>query len=513
VADGLSDSEPSRAERRSATGERGPFRKPASEFIGCWVLNSPLNRACFDGHHWGKAGGHWPLGRFGAAVAVWHDSCIRIDARGAADRRIRPAPPATDPADRSRRFDARPEVLEQLQTAANSARIRPGHGAAVAAREIGHGRPLFSETNFDAGRQRRPLEGKDHVDTQVETRPVSRIRSALFLPSAALCISRNQIRYYSRLDKPPRAGDLVYGKVKYVGFHSTLENKQGRIHVINHGSRAAFVFGSRYAPDAYEGIVPDTLGREADMLARSGMIGLVRQKNLNVKDPTRIEVLGYICDSEGRVINTRDFPLTKDPKRRTKGRRRAKLILVVGTSMNSGKSVTAASICWALATMGHKVRGSKVTGTASLKDILRMEDAGASPVSDFTHFGYPSTYLLDEGQLLEIFNKLDLKYANNPSNYWVVEIADGILQRETAMLLGCEAIRRRIHRLIFAAHDALGAVAGVQILDARFGLKPDAISGLCSASPLAIQELSGFTDIPVISNTQRDLNQWSKIVL
>lgn len=166
-----------------------------------------------------------------------------------------------------------------------------------------------------------------------------------------------------------------------------------------------------------------------------------------------------------------------------------------------------------LATMGHKVRGSKVTGTASLKDILRMEDAGALPVADFTHFGYPSTYLLDREQLLEIFNKLDLKYANNPSNYWVVEFADGILQRETAMLLECSEVKARIHRLIFAAHDALGAIAGVDILRRNFGLAPDAISGLCSASPLAVQELSQFTDVPVVSNMQRNLNQWSKIVL
>jgi hypothetical protein len=347
----------------------------------------------------------------------------------------------------------------------------------------------------------------------VEAPARRRIKSAFLLPSAALCISRKQVRFYERTDKPPRAGDLVYGKVKYVGYHSTLENKQARIHVIDDGSRAVFVFGDRYAPDAYEGVVPDELPGEVDMLARSGMVGVVRQKNANIKDPTQIEILGYVCDGEGRVLNTRDFPLIKDPRRRTKNQRRAKLVLVVGTSMNSGKSLAAASICWALSTMGHRVRGSKVTGTASLKDILRMEDAGASPVADFTYFGYPSTYRLDRGQLLEIFNKLDLKYANNPRNYWVVELADGILQRETAMLLACEEVRRRIHRLIFTARDALGAIAGMEILRDRFGLVPDAISGLCSASPLAIQELREFTDIPVVSNTQRELNQWSKIVL
>jgi len=351
------------------------------------------------------------------------------------------------------------------------------------------------------------------AEATIEKKRGKRIRAVPILPSAALCISRRQVRCYERLDKFPEVGDLVYGKVRYLGFHSTLENKQGRIHLINDGSRAVFVFGARYAPDAFEGVVPDVLPPEVDLLARSGMIGVVRQKNANVKDPTRVEVLGYVCDADGKVLNTRQFPLIRDPKARSKSKRRAKLILVVGTAMNSGKSVAAAAICWALSTMGHKVRGSKVTGTASLKDILRMEDAGASPVADFTHFGYPSTYLLDREQLLEIFNKLDLKYANNPSNYWVVELADGILQRETAMLLECPEVTGRMHRLIFAAHDALGAIAGVQILRDRFGLRPDAISGLCSASPLAIRELSEYTDVPVVSNTHRDLNQWSKIVL
>ena len=342
---------------------------------------------------------------------------------------------------------------------------------------------------------------------------MKRIRATLLLPSAALCISRSQLKYYDTIDRPPQVGDLVYGTVRYLGFHSTLENKEGRIHAINDGSNAAFVFGTRYAPDAYEGILPEQLSAEADMLARSGIIGKVVRKNENIKDPTRIEIHGYICDKNGQVINTRNFPIIQDPRQQTKTQRRAKLILVVGTAMNSGKSLTAASICWALSVMGNKVRGCKVTGTASLKDILHMEDAGASPVADFTYFGYPSTYLLDQDELLEIFNKLDLKYANNPGNYWVVELADRILQRETAMLLASDQVRSRIHRLIFTAHDALGAIAGIDILKSKFGLVPNAISGLCSASPLAIEELNHFTDIPVVSNTQRDLSQWSKIVL
>lgn len=78
------------------------------------------------------------------------------------------------------------------------------------------------------------------------------------------------------------------------------------------------------------------------MLARSGIVGLVKRKNENTKDPTRIEIHGYICDKTGQVVNTRNFPIIQDPRQLTKTSRRAKLILVVGTAMNSGKSLTAA---------------------------------------------------------------------------------------------------------------------------------------------------------------------------
>lgn len=77
----------------------------------------------------------------------------------------------------------------------------------------------------------------------------------------------------------------------------------------------------------------------------------------------------------------------------------------------------------ALTAMGHKVRASKLTGTAPLREVLHMNDAGATRYNDFTALGWPSTYLLNEEELLEIFDTLDLRYANNPANWWVVELA------------------------------------------------------------------------------------------
>ena len=343
---------------------------------------------------------------------------------------------------------------------------------------------------------------------------MKKIPPGYITPSAAFTIKKNQVATYHAVEKSPEVGDVIYGRVTRLGHHQNLENRSGRIHKINVGSKAIFVFGNRYAPDHYEGIVPEQQLPEVDLMARSGVIGQVRHKNSVLQDPTRIRVLGYVMDNGGEVLNTRNFPAfkptqtTSDPKKK-----RAKLIMVTGTAMNSGKSVAASACCWALSAMGYDVRASKITGTASLKDILDMNDAGASVYNDFTSFGYPSTYLCEESEVLRIFNETDLKYANTPSNYWIVELADVMLQRGSSMLLASNAVKKRIHKLIFCAGDALGAIGGIQILKDRFALEPDGISGVCSSAPLAREELAQFTNVPIFDNLARDLNQMSEILV
>ncbi|UCC22302.1 MAG: hypothetical protein JSW23_11005 [Planctomycetota bacterium] len=341
---------------------------------------------------------------------------------------------------------------------------------------------------------------------------MNKVTKGFILPSAAFTIKRSQIKFYQYSEKQPEPGDVVYGVVSRIGRHSSLENASGRIHMIHDGTKAIFVFGNRYAPDFYEGLIPDQMLDEVDLLARSGMIGVVITKNSLIKDPTKVRILGYVCDQEGKILNTRDFPLIK-PRNKAKTHPRAKMILICGTSMNSGKSMAAAACCWALTSLGHKVRAAKVTGTASLKDILLMNDAGARPYADFTHLGYPSTYLLEQDQLLGIFNQLDLKYANNPKNFWVVEIADGLIQRETAMLLSSAEVTSRIHKLIFCANDAFGAIGGLSILREKFGLTADLLSGLCSCSPLHVRELTAFTDIPVFNSAEPKISKLAGTLL
>jgi hypothetical protein len=112
--------------------------------------------------------------------------------------------------------------------------------------------------------------------------------------------------------------------------------------------------------------------------------------------------------------------------------------------------------------------------------------------------------MLDDDELLNIFNGFDMKYGNNPKNYIVIEIADGIFQRETAKLLHMKEVRERIHKLIFCAPDSSAVFGGTRMLLEQFDLKPNAISGLCSSSPLAIREIETFSKLPVLRSMELD---------
>lgn len=317
--------------------------------------------------------------------------------------------------------------------------------------------------------------------------------------SATFSLPRMGLYYvpFEEVAHSPQVGDVVYGRVQAIRQHSTLENKVGRIHHIHDNTKALFVFGNRYAPDYYEGVVPEDASSKIDLLARSGMIGTVLNKNDAVQDPTQVRIIGYVTNSSGDIINTTRYSKIKSGE--SSKVRRNKLILSIGTNMNSGKTTTAAMCCWTLSKAGHSLTASKITGTASLKDILLMQDKGAEKISDFTYFGLPSTYMMPEEELIEMFKKFD---AHNNKDYWIVEFADGILQRETNILLLNEYVRSRIHKVIFNAHDTFSAMGGIKVLQEELRYSIDAISGVVSGSPLLMRELSMYSDIPVINNVQ-----------
>jgi len=293
-------------------------------------------------------------------------------------------------------------------------------------------------------------------------------------------------------DAAPHTGDLVLARVEKLGQHRHLELTTGRRARLFQGDEIILAYGNRYAPDQFEAEVPLDLGG-CHMVAAGGIASRMLSHHRRISTATGITPLGLIASPSGQVLNLRQFALKKtEPKCAPPA-----TYAVVGTSMNAGKTETAAHIVRGLTLAGYKVGAAKVTGTGAGGDVWSLKDAGASMVLDFTDAGFSSTYLAPQADLEEILSILTNQLHEAGVDCVVLEVADGLFQRETAMLLESRHFARAVNGVVFAAPDAMGALAGTQWLQER-GLPVLAVSGLMTASPLATREAQSAVGLPVL---------------
>lgn len=288
----------------------------------------------------------------------------------------------------------------------------------------------------------------------------------------------------------PRAGDVVLARVTSLGQHRRIENLHGRRGALYLGDEIIVAFGNRYAPDQFEAYVPETLG-PCHLVAGGGVAAIATCRHAAIKAPTGIEVIGALANADGHCINLADHAIANQASKRP-----PLVIAVVGSSMNAGKTTTVAGIVHGLGKAGFRVGAAKVTGTGSGGDLWSMHDAGATLAVDFTDAGHASTFGVPEDELGRITQSLLARLEAADVDIAVVEIADGLLQQETAMLVEIGHAKGWFDGFVFAAADAMGAAFGCDWLAQR-KIKPLAISGLVSASPLAAREAEGATGLPV----------------
>ncbi len=278
----------------------------------------------------------------------------------------------------------------------------------------------------------------------------------------------------------PRAGDLVLATVLEIGQHARLESIHGRRAQLFPGDEILVAYGARYAPDQFEAVVPDDVG-PCDLVAGGGIAARAVARHANVKKATTIAPLGVLVDAAGRAVNLDRFALQAAPVSAARN-----VVAVVGTSMNAGKTTAAASLIRGLSNAGLRVGACKVTGTGSGGDLWSMVDAGAVKALDFTDAGFATTSHADIAAVEAGAHLLVSHLEAEQVDIVVVEIADGLLQRETAALLNT-SFAARLDSIILAAGDAMGAIGGAEWLLSR-NLPLRAVTGLVTASPLAMRE-------------------------
>lgn len=106
--------------------------------------------------------------------------------------------------------------------------------------------------------------------------------------------------------------------------------------------------------------------------------------------------------------------------------------------------------------------------------------------------------MCEKEELLDLYQSLLMKAGNEKLDYIVMEIADGLLQRETNFLLKSKAFMATIHSVVFSCGDSLSAFQGVEMLN-DMGITPAFISGRFTMSPLLIEEVKVNSGMPVLN--------------
>jgi hypothetical protein len=161
-------------------------------------------------------------------------------------------------------------------------------------------------------------------------------------------------------DLIPQAGDIVLARVNKIGQHQRLELANGRRASLFVGDEVLVSYGNRYAPDQFEALAPNSL-TVCDLVAASGIAASTVARHDKTRVPTRLAPIGILGNSDGQRLNLADAAL---PQAHT-SRPRPLTLAVVGTSMNAGKTTTAAHLIKGLVASGLKVGAAKITGTGA----------------------------------------------------------------------------------------------------------------------------------------------------
>lgn len=287
----------------------------------------------------------------------------------------------------------------------------------------------------------------------------------------------------------PEAGTFVVARVESVRRHQHLENAHGRRCRIFPGDLIVGAYGSRYATDAFEGYVPD--GPRTHLLTAGGVVGTVHSAHDSLSEPTELEVLGRLATPAGDALSTDSCAMPQMDNEHPA----VPTVVVIGSSMNAGKTTTVACLVRGLSRAGLRPGAGKVTGSGSGKDRWSYLDSGATEVLDFLDFGMPSTFRQPLPRLVATMESIRNGLAA-ACDVVVLEIADGVLQEDTAGLMS--AIRGIANAVVVAAGDSLAAKATVELASAA-SLPVVAVSGVVARSPLARREAATATHLPVLT--------------
>lgn len=295
--------------------------------------------------------------------------------------------------------------------------------------------------------------------------------------------------------------------------YNTVEDLTGRMLPLRAGDILAGTLGARRALHGYAGEVPSQLavGDLIDVLNLGGVLGRCTSASPELGAPFRAEVLGAILslpdlgDRGGGPAHIRQGAVP--PAARLGAL--PPVIYVVGTCMNTGKTVAASELVRGLSRAGLRVAACKLTGVALMLDTLRMLDSGAVAALTFNDSGLASTRA---GVIPAIAKGVLTRLLDAKPDVIVAELGDGILGE-----YGVQDILRDPELLaagaawVVAAPDPVGCWGAVEILRRDYGLSVTVLTGPATDNEVGLDYIRTALGVPG-HNARRDAKRLLAVV-
>lgn len=302
---------------------------------------------------------------------------------------------------------------------------------------------------------------------------------------------------------PCEEGVLVAARVLNTkSRYNQLELTSGRMATVNQGDVIVGALGHRKALRGYSGHLPTSLkpGDTIQLLNIGGVLGICDSANPDVGAPFDCEVLGtvlsfpYLGERIGVPARAGSSTLEDEPAIDTAG---VPVIALAGTCMDSGKTAAACAIVGRLRHLGFDVAACKATGVSLRRDVLAMEDAGASTSMIFSDFGIVTT---TEKNGRELTRALLTGLAQARPDVIVLELGDGLLGAYgVGAILGDEEIREALTAVVLCANDPVSAWGGVELLRKEFQIEPALVTGPATDNEVGVQQIDERTGLPAIN--------------
>jgi hypothetical protein len=298
-------------------------------------------------------------------------------------------------------------------------------------------------------------------------------------------------------------GDYVVGKIiAPLTQRSMIENCYGRMVEVMAGDLIVGAFGSRRATLEVVGDWRD-IGADLSMeaLTEGGLIGKATSISITTTNLPPLVYQGHVM-RKGQKVCMQDFIPNIPPQKYA-----CSTIMMLGTSMSSGKTTMSRLLIRLLKQLNLKVVGVKLAGAGQYHDILAMEDAGADAIFDFVNVGLPSTVCSPEEYKTAMSILLSLVAQEKP-DVVLAEIGASPFEPYNGAIV-LEKIKPQICLTILCANDPYAVLGATD----SFHLTPDIISGIVTNTTAGIELVTKLTGIPAICPTDEQAIEQLMLIL